>query len=106
MSQDTPTTPAPTFTAEQLQRASVAVYIECGPSIAAELSAMLQFAASLVRREEQHEKRLKALETILRGFDEGVFVRDISNDSDPMWAIKLFPFIQALALAAKPTEAP
>ena len=53
MSQDTPTTPAPTFTAEQLQRASVAVYIECGPSIAAELSAMLQFAASLVRREEQ-----------------------------------------------------
>lgn len=41
----------------------------------------------------------EAVRTILRGFNEGVFVRSIENDDDPRWAIKLLPFIQALAVA-------
>lgn len=40
-----------------------------------------------------------AVRTILRGFDEGVFVRNIDNDHDSAWAIRLFPFIQAIAVA-------
>lgn len=42
---------------------------------------------------------LKAVRTILRGFEEGVFVRSIDNDHDSAWAIRLFPFIHALAVA-------
>jgi hypothetical protein len=42
-----------------------------------------------------------AIQTILRGFDEGVFVRSTDNDLDPAWAIKLFPFIQALAVTQR-----
>jgi hypothetical protein len=42
-----------------------------------------------------------AVRTILRGFDEGIFVRSTDNDLDPAWAIKLFPFIQALAVAQR-----
>lgn len=43
------------------------------------------------------EKWRPAVETVLRGFDEDVFVRSIEYDSDPGWAMKLLPFIQALA---------
>lgn len=39
-----------------------------------------------------------AIRTVLRGFDEGVFVRSTDGDGNPAWAIKLFPFIQALAV--------
>lgn len=38
-----------------------------------------------------------ALEAILQGFDRGVFVRSTDGDSDPAWAIKLFPYVKALA---------
>ena len=34
---------------------------------------------------------------VLRGFAEGVFVRSTANDGDPGWAIKLFPYLRALA---------
>ena len=40
-----------------------------------------------------------ALTEIMDGFDRGVFVRDISNDSNPDWALKLLPFIAALSRA-------
>jgi hypothetical protein len=34
--------------------------------------------------------------TLLRGFDEGVFIRDIARDIEPGWAIKLLPYLAAL----------
>ena len=45
------------------------------------------------------ERFVSAVRTILRGFDERVFVRSIDGDHNPAWAIRLFPFIQALAVA-------
>lgn len=41
----------------------------------------------------------QAVRTILRGFDEGVFVRNIDGDMRPDWAIKLMPFVVAIAKA-------
>lgn len=37
-----------------------------------------------------------SLRTLLKGFGDGVFVRNTSKDSDPSWAIRLIPFIQAM----------
>lgn len=37
------------------------------------------------------------VQTVLRGFAEGVFVRSTENDHESDWAVKLLPFIQALA---------
>lgn len=34
--------------------------------------------------------------TIMRGFDQGVFVRSTERDQNPKWAIELLPYIQAL----------
>lgn len=50
------------------------------------------------------DKLRAAVKTILRGFDEGVFVRSIANDHDPAWAMRLFPYIQALAVAQQELE--
>ena len=47
-----------TFTEDKLRRASVAIYLACEESVAKEISAMLQFAADLVR--EREEKKLTA----------------------------------------------
>jgi hypothetical protein len=41
--------------------------------------------------------------TVLRGFDEGVFVRDISRDHEPGWAVKLLPFLAALVRLSRTT---
>jgi len=34
--------------------------------------------------------------TILRGFDEGVFIRNTAKDLEPGWAVKLLPYLAAL----------
>jgi hypothetical protein len=47
---------------------------------------------------KQDETLTQAIRTVLRGFDEGVFVRSTDGDTDPAWAIRLFPFIQALGV--------
>lgn len=47
------------------------------------------------------EERDNAIATVLRGFDEGVFVRDTTRDGEPDWAIRLFPFVRALATLAE-----
>src|SRR4051812_39015391 len=44
---------------------------------------------------------LADVETVLRGFDEGVFVRDISHDIESGWAVKLLPYLAALGRLAK-----
>lgn len=38
----------------------------------------------------------EAIRTLLRGFEEGVFVRNTANDNDPAWAIKLLPYLRAM----------
>lgn len=47
---------------------------------------------------------LAGLKAILAGFDAGVWVRNISGDGDPAWAIKLMPHIQAMAAVVKAVE--
>jgi hypothetical protein len=47
---------------------------------------------------------LADVETVLRGFDEGVFVRDISHDIESGWAVKLLPYLAALGRLAKQCE--
>lgn len=39
-----------------------------------------------------------AVRTVLDGFERGVFVRSTANDDDPAWAIKVFPYLRALAI--------
>src|SRR5438874_12221595 len=36
---------------------------------------------------------LDALKTILQGFADGVFVRDLTHDAEADWALRLVPFI-------------
>ena len=50
------------------------------------------------RRPQEWQPIASAARTLLRGFGEGVFVRSTANDGDSAWAMKLFPFIQALAV--------
>jgi hypothetical protein len=45
------------------------------------------------------EELADAVKTILDGFDKRLFVRSIANDNDSFWAIKLFPYLKALAVA-------
>jgi hypothetical protein len=41
---------------------------------------------------------LKAdMQIVLRAFDLGIFVRDVTADSDPDWAMRIAPYIAALA---------
>jgi hypothetical protein len=52
------------------------------------------------RQKRNHDEELcEAVRTILGGFDEGVFVRNISGDNDPSWAIKFMPFVRAIGIA-------
>jgi hypothetical protein len=49
--------------------------------------------------------------TVLRGFDEGVFIRSTNGDGEGDWAIKLFPFLKAMgrlqtACTARDTSTP
>ena len=47
-------------------------------------------------------KRLReAGEKICEGFNEGVFVRSTKGDDDSAWAMKLLPYIAALAVFSK-----
>ena len=39
-----------------------------------------------------------AAKTVLEGFEAGVFVRDVRHDDDPAWAIRLFPYLRAIAV--------
>ncbi len=42
---------------------------------------------------------LEAMKVILGGFEKGIFVRDISRDDDPLWALGCAIQIAALAKA-------
>ena len=48
-------------------------------------------------REPREPSVQDAIDKVLEGFEVGVFVRAMRADSDPAWAIKLFPYLRALA---------
>lgn len=60
--------------------------------------------------EKQRDELVAALEGVLAGFDAQIFVRSTVGDLDPMWGIKLLPYLKALAdareLLAKAKGAP
>lgn len=39
---------------------------------------------------------LAAAKTVIDGFAQGIFTRDISHDGDPGWAMRLLPYLQAI----------
>lgn len=47
----------------------------------------------------QRDELRDALSTILKGFEEGVFVRDVTGDGASDWSVKLLPFVIVLAKA-------
>lgn len=47
----------------------------------------------------QRDELRAALMTILKGFEDGVFVRDVTGDHSKDWGVKLLPFIVALGKA-------
>lgn len=50
-------------------------------------------------RLEANDALLASLKTIVKGFEDGVFVRDLNGDGKSDWAVKLLPFITALVKA-------
>ena len=61
--------------------------------------------APLLHRAEQAEAKLaklrEAAATLTEGFDKGIFIRSTAGDFDGAWAIKLFPYLRALAFLAE-----
>ena len=41
---------------------------------------------------------------VVEGFEKGVFVRDTSRDHESDWAIRVFPYLAALARLAEDLE--
>lgn len=54
-----------------------------------------QIAAITAQRDELRE----CLAEMLKGFEAGVFVRNIEGDGERDWAVKLLPFIRTLGRA-------
>ncbi len=44
--------------------------------------------------------------TLLRGFEEGAFVRNTAQDHEPGWAVKLVPYLAALGRLAQAKPQP
>lgn len=68
--------------------------VACTTCIAAALDAEAKARAELE----------KAAKTVFEGFEAGMFVRDVHHDDDPAWAIRLVPYIRALAVLAQDGE--
>ena len=49
--------------------------------------------------EAQRDELRAVLTTILKGFEDGVFVRDVTGDGASDWGVKLLPFVVALSRA-------
>jgi hypothetical protein len=68
----------------------------------------LKFSAALARAEEAEREKdelLLAVSALMKAFDDGVFVRDTSNDNRPDWAIRLFNPLRALAVLREASDA-
>lgn len=64
--------------------------LDCHPSVVEEL----------LRLAEENERLREAGDAVLRGFEAGVFVREVSGDAATDWLIKAVPHIAALARLA------
>lgn len=54
-------------------------------------------ASERVKKLRMDNARIRAaVHVIVKGFDDGVFVRSTERDQNPKWAIELLPYIQAL----------
>ncbi len=119
MSEDTRQTPAPTFTAEKLDELALHHRIvsrlghagSTHQEIAAETAAALEFAASLVRREEQRHARHE-LDFVLSAQAMDMGAIDLPGYEASRMAKILRPYNPSSDLRikmwvnAKPTEAP
>lgn len=45
-----------------------------------------------------------AIAKVLEGFEQGIFVRSTESDDDSAWAIKLYPYLRALAVMQEEIE--
>lgn len=66
--------------------------------------------AGHVERERDEAKRvadelLLAVSALMKAFDDGIFIRDTSNDHRPDWAIRLFNPLRALAVLREASDA-
>jgi hypothetical protein len=57
-----------------------------------------------MEEESELDRLRKAGTKICEGFDKGIFIRSTSGDGESTWAIKLFPYLQALAVFADEKE--
>jgi hypothetical protein len=48
----------------------------------------------------------EAAAKLLEGFDRCVFVRSTARDGDPMWAVGVLPYVQALVVLKEFAESP
>lgn len=51
------------------------------------------------------DELLLAVSALMKAFDDGIFVRDTSNDHRPDWAIRLFNPLRALAVLREASDA-
>jgi hypothetical protein len=56
-------------------------------------------AEQFYERDDRDYAAIVLLETILDGFDKGIFVRGVEHDDKPNWALRVAPFMLALAKA-------
>ena len=47
----------------------------------------------------------EAIKTVLRGFEEGVFVRSTDRDGEDGWAMRMLPFMLALSTLREASDA-
>lgn len=54
---------------------------------------------------ERYQAMRADVATVLRGFEEGVFIRDVARDAQSDWAVKMLPFLRALGRLASACHA-
>lgn len=69
-----------------------------GSSLAEEA---LQLAEEKVALTEENRRLREGAELVLAGFESGVFVRDISKDSEPGWAMKMIEPLRGLGILSR-----
>src|SRR3990167_2143545 len=52
-------------------------------------------ARLIVQAVNAYDELVSSLKVILEGFENGVFVRDVTRDTDSSWAVRLIPFLKA-----------
>lgn len=55
--------------------------------------------AAVQRLRAERARLVKVFKAVLDGFDAGVFVRNVGEDDDSRWALRVLPYLTALANA-------